>query len=175
MSYSKNNHPVWEVYDLQRVVKLNVKYWTTKYIALRRWDFAVEYSLLTTAPTSAVAGLFLLETPIGAIVWKYALIATTFLTIAKPLLQLSEKIKKIHEIVLGYKNLEFDLDEISSQVRRLSSYNASMVKEFQQIQKKIQSISQKEPIEKIDGNLREKLYEEVLKELPVESFFIPDK
>ena len=69
-------------------------------------------------------------------VWKYALAATAFLAVAKPLLQLTDKIKKIHEIVLGYKYLEFDLDEISNQVRRVKNYNPSMIKDFQQVQKK---------------------------------------
>ncbi|KPA17498.1 hypothetical protein MHK_002285, partial [Candidatus Magnetomorum sp. HK-1] len=51
MENIKNNTPVWEVYDLYRLVKLNVKYWTEKYISYRKLNFFLEYSLLATAPT----------------------------------------------------------------------------------------------------------------------------
>jgi hypothetical protein len=169
-----NSHPVWEVYDLQRIVALNSAYWTAKYIFLSRWNFLLEYSLLATAPTSAVAGLFFFQTTVGAIIWKYALAITAFLGVAKPLLQLSKKLEKLNEIVLGYRYLGYDLREIGNQIRRKKQYDSAVAKEFLQAQKKMQSISQQEPIDRIDEKLRDKCYAKVLEEFPTDNFFIPD-
>jgi len=55
---SRENHPVWIVYDKLRSACLNVKYYSRRLQTLERWNFTLEFPLSATAPSSAIAALF---------------------------------------------------------------------------------------------------------------------
>lgn len=169
------DHPVWEVYDLQRTCRLNMKYWAKKLVALRQWNFWMEYSLLVTAPGSAVAGFVFWKTNSGQIAWTILAVLTAFLGIAKPLLKLSDQLQTLQKIVTGYRSIEFQLDELGSDIRREDSYSAEMVGTFKKLQKQIQEVSRDEPVEDADETLRSECFEVVKRELPETTFHIPSK
>jgi len=81
----REDHPVWEVYDLYRTARLNVKYYSELLHRTEIKNFLLDLILLCSAPTSAVAGLWFWETEIGHEVWKYFGVIAAFAAVLKPL------------------------------------------------------------------------------------------
>ena len=129
--------------------------------------------MLVTAPGSAVAGFVFWKTNSGEIVWTALTVLTAFLGIAKPLLRLSEQIEARQKVVIGYRAIEFQLEELHNDIRRENSYSPEMVQTFKRLQKLIQEVSRDEPIEEVNENLRRECFETVKRELPESSFHIP--
>lgn len=169
------DHPVWEVYDLQRTCRLNIKYWSKKLVVRRLWNFGMEYSMLVTAPGSATAGFVFWKTNSGQLVWTILTVLTAFLGIAKPLLKLSEHIETLQKVVTGYRSIEFQLDELGSDIRREDSYSPEMVNTFKRLQRQRQEVSRDEPVEDADETLRNECFEAVKREIPKTTFYIPSK
>jgi hypothetical protein len=92
---SREDHPVWTVYDKLRTACLNVKYYSRRLRSLERWNFALEFLLSATAPSSAIAALFFWNTEYGQTAWKYLAIVAAITAVAKPLLNLAKRIKRI--------------------------------------------------------------------------------
>jgi len=166
-------HPVWEVYDLHRDCRLNVKYWSKKLVRVRRINLAMEYLILLTAPGSAVAGLVFWETANGKTVWMILTTLTALIGIGKPLLKLSDKVADIQGIVTHYRSLDNQLKEIGNDIRRENEYSPAMVSTFKSIARQTDRISASEPIEEIDANLQKSCFEQVNIELPDTIFYVP--
>lgn len=166
-------HPVWEVYDLLRTSRLNSKYWTKKLVKNRKLNITMEYLMLATAPGSAVAGFMFWGTSGGKTTWMILTGATALLGIAKPLLKLSDYIQGLQKVVTGYRSLEYQLDELRSDILREQRYSDDMVTMFKKLQKQISQISKDEPVEEVDQELQKECFEKVKQELPAEDFFIP--
>ena len=168
-------HPVWEVYDSYRDCRLNVKYWSKKYIIIHRVNLLFEYLIMVAAPGSAVAGLFFWQTALGAIIWKILIAITALLSIAKPLLKLSDKVANLHGIVMQYRSLDYQLEQLCNDIRRDDCYSPAMVYIFKSFISQVDKISVSEPIEEINIKLQKACFEQVNKELPKENFYIPSK
>jgi hypothetical protein len=168
-------HAAWEVYDLQRTCRLNVKYWTRKLVIRRKWNFWIEYSMLVTAPGSAVVGFVFWKTNSGEVLWTILSVLTAFLGVAKPLLKLSDHIETLQKVVTGYRAIEFQLEALGSDIRREDSYSSEMVSTFKRLQSQIQEVSKDEPVEDLDDALRRDCFETVKTELPETVFHIPRK
>jgi hypothetical protein len=168
-----NDHPVWEVYDLQRTCRLNFKYWSRKLVALRKWNFWMEYALAVTAPGSAVAGFVFWQTQSGGIVWSVLTIATAFLGIAKPLLKLSDHVQTLQKVVTGYRGIEFPLEQLGKDIRRDGTYSPEMVQTFKRLENQLQEVTRDEPVVEVDEVLRQQCVDATNRELPEASFFVP--
>lgn len=168
------DHPVWEVYDLQRTCRLNKKYWSEKLAKVKRLNFAMEYLLMATAPGSAISGLVFWKTDSWGVVWSILMGVTAIISVAKPLLKLSEKIENLNKVIAGYRASEFEFEQLANDIRREAEYSTMSVKTFKRLQKGIGEISKEEPIEKTDEDLRKCCFETVKKELPENSFYIPE-
>ena len=170
---ASSTSPVWDVYDLFRTARLNVKYYTGRLLFWERVNLISEIIMAISAPSSAIAGLWFLETPIGALAWKYFGVLTAFISLVKPMLKLTKKIKNLEEIVSGYKGLEHDLHEITIMINQKKQYDSTLQKEFQNALKRKGVLVKKEPEHWIDKKFKKTCESEVLTELPVSSFFIP--
>jgi hypothetical protein len=168
-------HPVWEVYDLQRNCRLNIKYWTKRLARYRKWNFLMEYSMFVTAPGSAVAGFFFWQAAFGKFVWGILAFLTALLGAAKPLLKLSERIETLQKVVIGYRGIEFQLEALGTDIRREDCYSNDKVSAFKRLQSQIQEITKDEPLEEVDEALRREYFEAVKQELPEAAFHIPTK
>lgn len=152
---------------------MNFKYWSSKLVVCRRFNFWLEYSLLVTAPGSAVAGFVFWKTESGEIVWTILTLTTAFLGIAKPLLRLTDRIERLQKVATAYRAIEYQIEELASDIRRDDKYSAEMVTTFKRIQKQVQEASRDEPVENANENLRRQCFEVVKQELPDTSFHIP--
>lgn len=171
----RKDHPVWQVYDLQRTARLNIKYYSQKLAKLEKQNFFIEIILAITAPSSAISGLFFWDIGYGQFVWKVLAIVSAFLAVLKPLIKLTSKIKKHEETVTGYKTLESDLQLIAVRVEESRSYDHTHQAEFRRALERRRILSAAEPPHKEDKALKRQLQEEVSGELPETHFFIPEE
>jgi len=167
------NHPVWDVYDLLRTARLNVKYYSHRLDQIEKQNFTLELIILCSAPTSAVAGLWFWEGEIGSVVWKWFGVIAAFAAIIKPLLSLTKKIKAFDSVLSGYKILEHDLSEIKIMISQKQKYDLPAQTEFKKALKRRGSLIGKDPETKHKCDLKKQCEREVLEELPSESFYIP--
>lgn len=170
-----DTHPVWDVYDLQRTARLNVKFYSHRLAHIERSNFWFELILAITAPSSAIAGLFFWELEYGQLAWKLLLVLASIIAILKPLLKLTDKIKKYEESLTGYRMLEHDLSAIATQIKQKEAYTPALQKEFNKAFDRKGKLSQSEAerSEHKHKKLREKLQSEVCIEMPADLFYIP--
>jgi hypothetical protein len=170
---NEDHNPVWEVYDLYRTSRLNVKYYAA---LLHRTEFRnsiLEFILACSAPTSAVAGLWFWDSDIGKEIWKYFGIIAALAAVTKPLLTLPKKIKEYESMLSGYRTLEHDLDEIRSSIIQKQKYDQTEKTEFKKAMKRKGVLVGKDPDAKEHRRIKKQCESEVLSELPINSFFIP--
>jgi len=110
----QKNHPVWDVYNLLRTSRLNIKYYSHKLNSLKRFNFLLEIMLAIGAPSSAIASFYYWNTTHGAIIWNWILGFTALIALIKPFLKLSDKIGAYEKTVQGYRILEHQIDKIKT-------------------------------------------------------------
>jgi hypothetical protein len=169
------NHPVWDVYDLYRTARLNVKYYCGRLNKIQRLNFWMEFALAATASSSAIAGFTLWKTTIGGWVWQVLGVIAAILAIMKPLLNLSEKMRKLEEIVTGYRVLEHDLRKIEVAIRQRRIYDKELYEEFLEALDRMDNLVMKSVESSEDKILKKKCQDEVLIELPSRHFYIPER
>ncbi len=172
---NSEDHPVWEVYDLYRTARLNVKYYSELLHITERNNFVLELILLCSAPTSAVAGLWFWESSIGHEVWKYFGIIAAFAAVLKPLLSLPKKMKEYESLLSGYRMLDHDLHEIKSTITHKRKYDQSAQAEYKKAMKRKGVLVGKDPDAKEKKKIKQRCEMEVHSELPRDSFYIPEE
>lgn len=172
---SRDEHPVWEVYDLYRTSRLNVKYFSELLHRTERKNFVLELILLCSAPTSTVAGLWFWETDIGHEVWKYFGVIAAFSAVIKPLLSLPKKMKEYGYLLSGYRTLEHDLQEIKSSIAHKKNYDKVAYADYNNAMKRKGVLVGKDPDAKENMKIKQKCEKEVLSELPSDAFYVPEE
>ncbi|MCK5606128.1 hypothetical protein KAR91_29790 [Candidatus Pacearchaeota archaeon] len=171
---SKDN-PMWDIYDLWRTAKLNVKY----YCALRRryngWLIFFDITIALTIPSGAVAALWLWDTSIGSYLWKILLCLASICAVIKPLINFGKKTQKIDEIISAYKLLYHDTDSIIIKVKQEKKLTDKIISQFNEalLRKRVLI---KDSTEFADNKkLIKKYTDEVNQELKDYYFFIPEE
>ena len=172
---SREDDPVWGVYDKLRTACLNVKYYSRRLQSLERLNFGLEFLLSATAPTSAIAALFFWNTEYGQVAWKYLAIVAAVAAVAKPLLNLAKRIKDYESVLSGYRMLEYDLREIRLMIEQKKKYDQPLQAEFEKAVQREKALIAKNPETRECGRVKRKCEAEVLQQLPPESFFIPEE
>ena len=165
--------PVWDVYDLLRTSRLNIKYYSYKLSGLERSNFLVELIVAITAPSSSIAGLFFWDSDYGQYIWKILGILAAVFSVVKPLLNLTDKIRKYSETLIGYRVIFNDLQSIMYQIKQKGEFTDLLQKDFNRVLELKKEISINEPEIVEDENLKDRFQNEVLVEFPTENFFIP--
>jgi hypothetical protein len=94
-------NPVWAVYDKLRSARLNTKYYGRRLQTVERFNFLIEVVLLASAPTSAIAGLWFLQDPVGKILWQWFGVIAAVAAVLKPVLGFSKQLKEFEGILSG--------------------------------------------------------------------------
>lgn len=130
---------------------------------------------MATAPSSAIAGFVFWSTTYGKTAWSILITITAALAVAKPLLKLSDGLDKLQKVVTQYKSVEYQIEALGNDIRREDEYSYTMVNTYKNLADQIREISDDEPIESTDQDLRKSCYEEVNEELPLTYFYEPSK
>lgn len=175
MPIAREQSQVWGVYDLLRTARLNVKYYSARLAFFQRWSFFLELALAITAPSSAVAGLWFWKTSTGQLVWTSLGVAAAFAAVIKPLLQLEKKVGAYTETLAGYRALEHDLFKIKELVVQRQAYDQGLQSDFQKALDRKGTLVSRDPEVATKKKLKQRLTEEVKKELPAAAFFVPEE
>lgn len=166
-------HPVWDVYDLYRDARLSVLYYSEKLNRYKGLNSFIEIVLAITTSSSAVAVLWLWNTPLGQDIWKYALVVSAVLAVIKPVIKLTEKVQQYEEVLTGYRGLENDLKIIVVQINQSKKYGTLHRTKLLEALTRQGELLKKSPEAKPEKKLRDKCQLQVTKELPAEHFFVP--
>jgi hypothetical protein len=172
---SREDHPVWTVYDKLRSARLNVKYYGARLHRIERQNFTLECILLATAPSSAIAGLWFWNTEIGKPIWQYLGVLAAIAAVVKPLLTLTKRIKDYEAVLQGYRTLEYDLMEIKTLVEQKGKYDQPLQSELKKALQREKMLVAKTPETREDKKTKQVCQQEVLRELPPESFLVPEE
>lgn len=168
------DHAVWAVYDLLRTARLNTKYYSARIDTLKKKQFWLDVLLAVSAPSSAIAGLWLWEYPAGEIAWKVLAVITAVVAVVKPLLQYGPKIQAMEEVLSGYKALDHDLYTLQLDIQRERAYTPRLQNLFKEALARKGVLIGREIEHKEDGVLKSRLEIGIHKELPAEAFFVPE-
>jgi hypothetical protein len=172
---NRAGHPVWAVYDKLRTARLNVKYYGARLHRIERTNLAIEYILLATAPSSAIAGLWFWNTEAGKTVWQSLGVLAAIAAVAKPPLNLTKRIKDYEGILVGYRTLEYDLMEIKTLIEQRGKFDQTLQSEFKKALQREKTLVAKTPETRENKRVKKACEQEVRQELPAEQFFVPEE
>lgn len=172
---SREDNPVWSVYDKLRTASLNVNYYSRRLQTLERLNFGIDYILAATAPSSAIAALWLWNTEYGQALWKCLAVVAAVAAVSKPLLNLTKRIKDYESVLSGYRTLEYDLREIRSLIEQKRKYDHTLQAEFRKAMQREKTLIAKNPETRESARVKRICVEEVSREFPPESFFVPNE
>ena len=171
---ANNQHPVWDVYDQLRTVRLNELYYGERLNKFERINFWSEIIVALTSSSSAIAGLSLWNSPDWSNYWKVLLIISAIIATAKPLLNLTKKIRAYEELLSGYRLLCHDLKELKIDINQNENYSVQHKKKFNKIIEKQRILTDKSPESTENKKVKLICQKRVLMELPSNNFYIPE-
>ena len=168
------DHPVWDVYDTHRSVRLSYKYYCAKLHRAQRANFWIEFVLAATASTSAIAALSTIwETDTGRKVWLAFSVIAAVLAVAKPLLNLNKEMRRLSRKISTYRSLDFDFRELARAIKKAGSYNPRLEARFEALVKKVKKLDVSDPTASVDKKLVTSCMNEVNREMPPDGLFVP--
>lgn len=171
--HNSSQHPVWAVYDEYRTARLNAKYYTEKLRRTTRSNFLIEL-LLALSSSSAVAAIWLLQTPVGELAWKVLGPVAAILAVYRPVAKLSDKLKALEQRVTAYRAIEFDLQALVRRINEAKRYDSPLRSQLYAILERKKNFALSYTDTAIDEPLRRHCYDEVNAELPRDLFFVPE-
>lgn len=174
---SENEHPVWIVYDTFKEISLNVKYYSVKLHRVQSWNTGLEIFLGLATPSAglAVADSVYWKTETIGEIWQFLVAIAALVAMVKPFLKFSEKIEKLKGITTDYIGLEHDLNVLILSIKERGKFEDDLKSIFWLAMEKLGRVKAQQIELKIDKSLQDKCYEEVNKENPMNSFFVPSK
>lgn len=173
---STEAHPVWQLYDEIRTARLNVKYFGELLRIIERNNLLMEVALALTAPSSAIAVFALWRTEYGKIIWAAFGVAAATISIIKPFLKYSSRIKEIDRVIQGYRQYEHELESLKNKIEQDQAYGKVHMDKFQKIHSMKRNLRKEEPTrEKLNQTVLREMQIQVQTELPLDRFFIPGK
>ncbi|EPR3587281.1 hypothetical protein ACU440_004524 [Vibrio alginolyticus] len=169
----RESHPVWEVYDLLRTAKLNEKYFGYRLQKYVRINNLMEFTIAATASTSAIAGLTLWSDGIGGVFWQVFLVISAAISVAKPILGITKRVRLYEEVLSEYRVLSYELMQLKVSISTTREYDETHKTKFNEIMEKQATLVSKSPESTEKKAVKTKCIDEVLKAYPPESFFVP--
>lgn len=172
-------HPVWDVYDEYRTARLNVKLINKRLVNLKRFNFIIEVLLAITAASSGLASvivsLWFFKIPIGAYIWKILCGLTAVIAVIKPFLKLPERIQNESELFTEIKSLHHDFSTLIILINQRKKYDDDLKTQFVKLLDKKGNIEKKSTEGYAKKRLKIRYEQEVMQELPIDKFFIPEE
>ncbi len=165
-------NPVWEVYNEVRTARLNVKYLQHQLRRLNKINLGYEI-ILAVATSSAVAGFSFWQQAAGKTIWASIGVVAVLLSVVKPILRLPERFQRKQELLASYMILDHDLNMMRMEIRFRRAYDKTLRSQFVRALERKAELVKKDTGSSISERLRRRCYNEVLRELPTDSFYIP--
>ena len=163
--------PVWEVYDALRTVRLNVRCYEFKLSSAKRTAFWLDIVSAGSA-SSAVAGIWLWQTPLGIVLWKALGSASAIVSVYQLVARPSDRVRELEARVTNYRALDFDLDGIRRRIQEQRAYSPELRAQFHAVMERLRGLSSSYS-DPVDDDTRDLFQAAVQKELPVSAFYDP--
>ena len=170
----REDHPVWAVYDRLRTARLNVRYYCARLHRLELVNRTLEITLLVSAPSSAIAGIWLFKTDAGKIVWQSLGVLSAVIATVRPVFQMTKRIKEYEATIAAYRTLEYDLEMIRQKVEQRAAYDDKLKAELLKAIERQKRADATSPEMVPNEKLRHRCTQTVLSEMPPDSFFVPE-
>lgn len=184
------DHPVWEVYNLLRTVRLNELYYSAKLRALKRRHLWLEVATAIAAPAAAaIAGMlgrsdakWLPDAAQAAIApymgwalvaWVALTLVASVLALVRPISRLSESIATVGGCHVEFRSIGANLAELRSEIQHRRAYDAELQSWFRHARRQRMIACEHEPRDPPDTKLARKIQEQVNRELPMGGFYEP--
>lgn len=160
-----------QLYRTYRTASLNRKYYACRLITYRRWNLALEIAL--ALGTSGTIGAWAIWT-VGYGKYAWAAIAglAAILALLKPILALPKQIERYTKLFAGYSDLFYDLEQISDDVRISGLLSKETSKSYGRALDRFRKLSTDDDA-KPNEKLRRRCYDEVLREIPASTLWLP--
>lgn len=189
---SREDHPVWQVYDLLRTTRLNELYYAEFLSRLKRRQWWMEVGIAVTTPGAAAVALVLggadaawlpqaaRDTAAPYMTWMivaWLLLAgvATILALVKPLTRIGESISNVEGCHVEYRSIAADLGELRSEIRHRLAYDDELRSWFLYIRRRRKIACEREPRGEENAKLKLKLEARIERELPADSFYVPEE
>jgi hypothetical protein len=170
---TQKNHPAWGVYNKLRTARLNVKYYCRRLDSAERWNSFFEITMLASAPTSAIAGLWFWQTDYGKMAWQWLSCIAALSALLKTAYAPGRKIKQYEGVVVGYRALEYDLMEIKAMIEQKGKYDSALQSDFKRALQREKMLVGKNPETTPNKRVVLRCEQEVRDELPDQCFITP--
>lgn len=167
-------HHVWNVYDRLRTISLNEKYYSRRIVFYERINFWLEIIIAISAST-AIAKFAIWKTETGSLIWSLIAGIAVFLAVIKPFMKLTDRIKRIENVLTKYRLIKHEFGILRIDISENKSYNNEHKKILRELLTKEEELIEKQPENYISKRLRKICSNEVIKEYPVDNFFIPEE
>lgn len=168
-----SNHPVWDLYDEMRTARLNIKCIQWELLRFRRLQRIFDVAIAISS-TSSIGGFWFMQNFVGGYIWKIVGALSVVFTALKPVLKLTEKVRRSQELLTSYKILDHDLHVIQIEVRHRQRYDVESHKELMKVLKRKAEIVKKSQDSPVSEKLQRAFEAQVRREMPTESFYIPE-
>lgn len=172
---SRDQHPVWTLYDKIRTACLNVKYYERRLQQVENINLCLEIILAISAPTSAVAKLGFWNTQTGDAIWTVFGIIAAVVAVVKPLLNLSKRIKEYEATLFGYRILYSDLLDIRTTIEMTKKYDKKTEIEIQKTMQREKNLISKCPETCANQKIKRICEQEVRQLYPASVFYEPQE
>jgi hypothetical protein len=155
-----------------RTASMNRKYYGYRLSRVKLLNVGLE--ILVAVGTSSAIGAWWIwrSSSAGETAWAILAAAATLLAILKPILKLSDQVERHTKLFVGHGDVYYDLKLIASDLARAKNYTDEIDKNFRRTVERIKELAPEDD-PKINDRLRRKSYEEVKREIPVESLWWP--
>ncbi len=166
---------IHEIHDRRRTTRLNELYYSWKLNFWHKIDLYSRIIIAATATGSGISGLIVFETSFGKTIWSVVTSASYLITFTIPFLKIADKILKYDKAVSGYTALGNLLEKTVAQLKLDDDYSDTVQKLAKEAQDKEIELIENPPDKSRWQWLINRYYEEVNKEMPANSLYIPEK
>ncbi len=133
----------------------------------------VQICLIISAPSSAIAGLFFWQFPMGKCIWQILLSFTAIIAVLHPVFKISEHNQDYEKTLQGYRIVGHQLDKIQMLITQDRCYSEKHRTLLEVANEMIGKLKENDPDSEVNDKIRKICQNKVEEELPVESFYIP--
>ena len=161
------------LYRKHRTALLNKKYYGIKLARLRKKNNWMEWVIAVGVTGSSASGWAIWDIEPWFYLWAVIAAGSSLLAIAKPILKYSDDIERYTKLFSGYSQAYTQLSHLVDQVTKTHSITVGMEKAYDEVTEIIANLAYlDDPAE--DEKLKRRYFEEVLVELPVGRYWIPN-
>lgn len=160
------------VNNTYRTALMNRRYYGYRLSVVKTWNAILE--IVIALGTSSAVGAWAIWklTSAGENVWAALAGLATVFAVVKPFLNLSKHVEKYSKLFVGHGDVYYDLKIITTELARVGDYTDKMHEAFGRALERIKQLAPEDD-PKINKKLRRRFFEDVKKEIPVESLWWP--